>query len=202
VGLGNPGPAYANTRHNVGFMILDRLRAELPGGSETFLHAADSQLWHCRFRTRHIWLQQPQTFMNLSGRAVGKWARRQGIAPEHILLVYDELDLPLGRLRFRRQGGSAGHRGVESVIAELGSSNFLRLRIGIGKSTGETIDHVLSTFDEAEASLVDSVLEHSVAAIRLLLSRGLGGAMTQYNGMTISISEPCEDTQRGNIDQI
>jgi PTH1 family peptidyl-tRNA hydrolase len=172
-------------------MILDRLRADIPGGSVSALHASESYLWQCRFRSHHIWLQQPQTFMNLSGCAVAKWARKHEIAPEHILLVYDDLDLPLGRLRFRRKGGTAGHRGVESVIAELGSSNFLRLRIGIGNTTNETIDHVLAAFSEEEAPLVDSVLDHSVAAIRLLLSRGLQESMTHYNGITIS--EPAED---------
>jgi PTH1 family peptidyl-tRNA hydrolase len=191
VGLGNPGAEYANTRHNVGFMVLDRLRAELPGGQENAQRAANSYLWQCRFRERQLWLQQPQTFMNLSGCSVAKWARKHGIAPEHILLVYDDLDLPLGRIRFRCRGGSAGHRGVESVIAELGNSKFSRLRIGIGNNTGDTIDHVLSAFGNHEAALLESVLTESVAAIRLVLSRGLQEAMTQYNGMIIS--EPCEE---------
>ena len=118
----------------------------------------------------------------LSGRAVAKLVRSLGVLPEQVLVVYDCLDLALGRLRIRRRGSSGGHRGVDSIITELGSDAFARLRIGIGRPRGETLDHVLSAWQHDEAPLVEQVLETAAAAALLAVRRGVDVAMNTYNG--------------------
>ncbi len=185
VGLGNPGEKYAGTRHNIGFQCLDLLRSRLPG-SFTDSHEAAAMVWKGRFRGANLYGMKPLTFMNLSGEAVGKFARQNNIQPSEILAVYDDVDLPLGRIRVRKGGSSGGHRGVESLITELGGAGFARLRIGIGRPENrEQIDFVLSEFNPGEMPLVEKVLDLAVNAVKTILSRGISTAMNDFNGRNL-----------------
>ena len=185
VGLGNPGPEYAGTRHNAGFMVLDRLLAGFPAGRFEERHTASSSVWAGKFRGRALLLQKPLTFMNLSGQAVALLARRSGIQPESILVISDDLDLPVGRLRLRNGGADGGHNGLKSIIAELGSSSFRRLRIGIGRpKPGETVDYVLSKFEGEEERRFEASLAAAAEAVRTVLTGGMARAMNRFNAWT------------------
>jgi peptidyl-tRNA hydrolase, PTH1 family len=192
VGLGNPGDDYEGTRHNVGFDIVERLQELLPG-TFTRQHGGNSIFLQGRFKGGNIYIQKPMTYMNLSGKAVAWLAKKKDILPQEIMLVYDDVDLPLGRLRLRKIGGSAGHRGVESVINELGCNSFSRLRIGIG-SSGENgqIEHVLSGFSPDEHEIWTKVRTIAVDAVVMALSRGVAQAMNEFNGMFITDDEHSE----------
>jgi PTH1 family peptidyl-tRNA hydrolase len=181
VGLGNPGDEYSGTRHNVGFMVVDRLLAQLNRSGAEPEHIFNSHLWQCRFAGRTVRLQLPLTFMNCSGTAVAPAVRRWQLAPQEVLLIYDDLDLPLGRLRLRRQGGSGGHRGVESVIDALGSKATARLRIGIGRADGQTVEHVLAAFTEAENEIMETALARAVDATLVAMRCGVETAMNRFN---------------------
>ena len=183
VGLGNPGPDYAQTRHNLGWACL-----------EAFARRAGVELSRRRWRSRvgsgelaghRLWLLEPQTFMNLSGRAVFEALRDLELGPEEVWVVYDEMDLPLCRLRIRRGGSSAGHRGIESIIASLHSDAFVRFRVGVGKQvrtgSGAGIAHVLGNFSGREAEVLDSVIEGVATAIEVAVREGLTRAMDLYN---------------------
>lgn len=185
VGLGNPGPEYAGTRHNAGFMVIDRLLAGFPAGRFEERHTASSSVWAGKFRGRALLLQKPLTFMNLSGQAVALLARRSGIQPESILVISDDLDLPVGRLRLRNGGADGGHNGLKSIIAELGSSSFRRLRIGIGRpKPGETVDYVLSKFEGEEERRFETSLAAAAEAVRTVLTGGMARAMNRFNAWT------------------
>ncbi len=180
VGLGNPGPRYESTRHNVGVMVVERAVVRARGGP-----------WRERFsgRVAPLCLDDapllallPQTFMNESGRSVQPCAAFHRIEPGSVLLVHDELDLPLGQLRLKQGGGDAGHRGIRSISAHLGPET-MRLRVGIGRPPpefgGDVADFVLQAFAPQERAALDEVLERSVEAISLLASRGLPAAMNE-----------------------
>ena len=185
VGLGNPGPEYAGTRHNAGFMVIDRLLAGFQAGRFEERHTASSSVWAGKFRGRALLLQKPLTFMNLSGQAVALLARRSGIQPESILVISDDLDLPVGRLRLRNGGADGGHNGLKSIIAELGSSSFRRLRIGIGRpKPGETVDYVLSKFEGEEERRFEASLAAAAEAVRTVLTGGMARAMNRFNAWT------------------
>lgn len=185
VGLGNPGSEYAGTRHNAGFMVIDRLLAGFPAGRFEERHTASSSVWAGKFRGRALLLQKPLTFMNLSGQAVALLARRSGIQPESILVISDDLDLPVGRLRLRNGGADGGHNGLKSIIAELGSSSFRRLRIGIGRpKPGETVDYVLSKFEGEEERRFEASLAAAAEAVRTVLTGGMARAMNRFNAWT------------------
>jgi peptidyl-tRNA hydrolase, PTH1 family len=176
-GLGNPGQQYAHTRHNVGFMVLDRL-AELEGRAFSSEPAWGST-W---VRWDEIFLVKPLTYMNRSGEALAPFARYYKIVPDQILVVVDDVALPLGRLRLRGSGSDGGHNGLKSIIASLGE-NFMRLRIGIGSTGGgdEMLDHVLGEFAEVETALAQTAISRAVEAIRHLAREGLTSAMNHYN---------------------
>ncbi|MCP3968070.1 MAG: aminoacyl-tRNA hydrolase [Lentisphaerae bacterium] len=189
VGLGNPGSEYQGTRHNVGFDVIDALLERLPN---TFIRkeGCSSIFWEGRFRGRKLLLQKPMTFMNLSGKAVAKLAAKNEILPQEIMLVYDDMDLPLGRIRIRKNGSSAGHNGVQSVIDCLNTAKFPRVRVGIGRMKRQQhIDHVLSGFSDEEAETLNEVKKITVDALILSLSRGVTTAMNQYNGKAVSDDE-------------
>jgi len=181
VGLGNPGPKYAANRHNVGFMCLERLAA---AHSLTFdkrqkrAHVALGAI-----RGLRIVLAQPQTFMNDSGQAVVPLAQFYQVPPARLLVVYDDLDLPPGTLRVRPEGGSGGHKGMHSIIEQLGSSDFARLRIGIGRPPGQmdAAAYVLQDFSADEMPLIEKALERAVAAIETWLVEGVVMAMSRHN---------------------
>ena len=186
-GLGNPGKEYEGTRHNAGFEALDKLLAILPGSFKRF-EGFSSIYWKGRFKGQTLFIQKPMTYMNLSGKAVSAIMRRNNITPEELLLIYDDVDLPPGRLRIKKDGGSAGHNGAESVIQEIGSSKFARLRIGIGRSSENgQIDHVLSEFSGDEKKLLDKVCARSAEAAKLILCRGVTDAMNEFNGELVEL---------------
>ena len=183
VGLGNPGAEYASSRHNAGFMVVERLLGTFPEGRFTESHTAASRFFSGRFRRNPLYLQQPLTFMNLSGEAVACAAGRLQLEPSEILIVSDDMDLPLGKLRLRRGGSDGGHNGLKSVISELGSADFLRLRLGIGRPEhrGEVVDHVLSAFTPDEQKRFDAELDAAVKAVKLVLSVPFQLAMNEVN---------------------
>lgn len=188
IGLGNPEPKYDRTRHNIGFEAVDSLARDW-GLSwqenkrfQGFIAEGDGPF------PGKIRLLKPQTYMNRSGqsvRAVLDWYK---LAPESILVIYDDMDLPLGRLRIRLSGSAGGHNGIKSMIAHVGTEKFARLRIGIGKSSEKaTISHVLGRFTPQENEVILKVLDLSRKAIELGLKQGLQKAMSLYNNQSVEI---------------
>ena len=181
-GLGNPGEKYAGTRHNAGFMTVDRLLEKLNGTFEE--HKLHNAVYHQgRCRGAKLIVAKPLTFMNASGEAVELIARKNKIYPEETLIIYDDMDLPLGTIRVRDGGGgSGGHNGVESVRKEFDSANFARLRIGIGRNDKrDQVDHVLAEFEEGEKKEFDAALNKAVEAAKFILYRGTKEAMNRFN---------------------
>jgi PTH1 family peptidyl-tRNA hydrolase len=181
VGLGNPGPKYAANRHNVGFQCLDRLAAA--HGLSFDKRQKKARVALGAIRGRRVVLAQPQTFMNDSGRSVAPLAQFYQIPPERLLVVYDDLDLPLETLRMRPEGGSGGHKGMHSIIEQLSDQGFARLRLGIGRPPGQMdpAAYVLQDFVAAEEPLVEETLERAVAAIETWLTEGVEMAMSRHN---------------------
>ena len=189
-GLGNPGDKYEGTRHNAGFMVLDELMNSLRGTFKTKMYH-NAILFEGNCKGEKLLLVKPLTFMNLSGEAVELIARKNDILPNEIVALFDDMDLPLGKIRIKKGGGgSGGHNGVESIAKELKSSDFARVRIGIGRGdVNEQIDHVLSQFNKDEKELFAKVAKISTDAIKLVLYRGLKEAMNKYNGLDIESIE-------------
>ena len=160
VGLGNPGAEYRGTRHNVGFAVIEQLadkhRIKLDRGRNRALVGTGDIDGHT------VALVKPTTYMNLSGQAVAPLAKHFNVKPNHILVIADDLDLPLGKLRLRQKGSSGGHNGHKSVAASLQTTEYPRIKIGIGKAEGQTIDHVLSTFDRDERDCANEAIRTSV----------------------------------------
>lgn len=181
VGLGNPGTQYDGTRHNVGFEALDRFAADHQAAIDRSRNKA--LVGEARVRGRRLVLCKPQTYMNLSGEAVGALARFYQVPPADVLVVYDELALPLGRLRLLGKGSDGGHNGMKSLIAHLGTSQFPRLRLGIGPKPPQwdQADFVLSRFAKDEQSLAREMIERAVAAIGAFVEDGLERAMNRVN---------------------
>jgi PTH1 family peptidyl-tRNA hydrolase len=180
VGLGNPGTAYRISRHNIGFQVVDRL----------------AKISHLSIRTKRfrslygtgcidseqVVLAKPMTFMNRSGEAVKKAADFFRLKVEDLVVVHDDLDLPFGRLRFKRRGGAGGHQGVRSVIECMGGNNFLRLKVGIGRPPEgmDPAEYVLEVFDNLEQSRLDQILSRAAESLRVMLLEGLENAMNQF----------------------
>ena len=195
VGLGNPGSKYSGTRHNIGFMALERM-ASSDGFSfrhQSKLHglAAEAGVGDQRLR-----LLMPQTYMNDSGRAIRAALDWYGLAPEQLLVLVDDMDIPLGRLRLRAQGGAGGHNGLRSTIQHLGSQVFPRLRIGIGapadnpeERRAKTVSHVLGSFSQSEQNSVDAVLDGVLEAIARIQRVGLDRAGNWVNGFRYPAEE-------------
>lgn len=179
-GLGNPGPRYEATRHNVGFMLLDRL-SEAHGISCT--RKDPLGVWgEGAIVGSEVVLLKPLTYMNRSGDAVLRFSTGMSIDPASIVVAYDDVDLPLGRLRIRKKGGSGGHRGLGSIIERLGTRDFPRIRLGVGKpDTGEVSDHVLSPFAEGEHELLEEMLTRGTASVEAIITEGIDRAMTRFN---------------------
>jgi PTH1 family peptidyl-tRNA hydrolase len=181
VGLGNPETEYDDTRHNLGFACVRELARRL-GVS------IDRKRWQSRVgrsESRHAWLVMPQTYMNLSGQAVAKALRDIKVPPQQTWVVYDELDLPLCRMRIRRGGSGAGHNGVLSLISTLGTDDFVRFRVGIGKPARKGSEsgrhYVLGRFTKAEAERLPSVIDGVATALEMALDAGLERAMERFN---------------------
>lgn len=180
IGLGNPGRKYAGNRHNVGFQCLDRLAAAWGLSFSRRKHKA--LLAEGEIAGRKVILAKPQTFMNLSGQAVERLVRFYRLPPENILVIYDDLDLPLGKIRLRPKGGAGGHKGMKSIIEHLGTQDFPRLRVGIGRPAhGDPVDYVLSDFTLDQRIVMEEVYGRVIAAVELWLTEGIEAAMNRYN---------------------
>jgi len=182
-GLGNPGAQYRQTRHNVGFMMVDRLAARL---GVTFSRLESKALvTKADYQGRRLVLVKPHTFMNLSGQPISSLARYYKVPHEKLLVSYDEVDLPLGTLRLRPGGGSAGHKGMASIIERLGTQEFPRLRLGVGRPPGrmEAAAYVLQDFSASEKDLLNIALDTAVDAMLVFVTEGLEAAMNKFNGV-------------------
>lgn len=181
-GLGNPGRQYKLNRHNIGFMLVTRL-AERLDISFTRMESRALVAKH-KFQNRSIILAKPQTFMNLSGQAVGALVKYYKIPLENLLIAYDEVDLPLGVIRLRPSGGSAGQKGMVSIIDRLDSEDFPRLRLGVGRPPGRMNagSYVLHDFARQEVEFLPEFLDRGVEAVQTFITQGLVTAMNRYNG--------------------
>lgn len=178
VGLGNPGRQYEETRHNVGFMLLDKLA---PFGIASFKTEPKWQS-HIAKLDDGTFLVKPQTFMNLSGRSIGQIMRFFKWEPEQILVIYDDVALPLGHLRFREKGSAGGHNGIKSMIEHLGGDQFPRLKMGIGAAKpGEMTGHVLGKFAPDEREDLENMLATAVEAVQVSRSQGIALASNRFN---------------------
>ena len=197
VGLGNPGSEYASHRHNVGFQVVDRL-AEAHGLSFARHKAAKARVAEGQIGARPVLLAKPQTFMNLSGRTVLRLSREREIPPERTLVVCDDLDLPLGRLRIRPKGGSGGHKGLRSIIDLLDSQDFSRLRVGIDRPAGslDPAEYVLQPFTEEEGAIAAAALERAAQAVETWLADGIVAAMDRFNSPAPD-GEPSDEQRTG-----
>lgn len=181
-GFGNPGRDYMHTRHNIGFMTVDRLCRKL----DVFLGKMQANALTASYKDERcrIILAKPQTYMNLSGQAVSGLLHFYKIPMERLLVIHDDLDLPFGSLRIRPSGGSGGQKGLGSTIDRLGTQDFARLRMGIGRPPGrmEPSDYVLQPFAAADQQMLDSVLDTAVEAALVFVRDGLETAMNRFNG--------------------
>jgi PTH1 family peptidyl-tRNA hydrolase len=184
VGLGNPGTKYTWTRHNVGFMVLDRLAhhegASLAKKSFAGLYG-DVACWGERLH-----LLKPQTFMNLSGQSVSPALNFHKIHLDDLIVVHDDIDIPFGQIRVKKGGGHGGHNGLRSLMKELGSGEFVRIRVGVGRPPfGDSADYVLSPFSKDEMSQLSELLDHVVDCLHLVVTEGVAKAMTNTNNRTL-----------------
>ena len=181
VGLGNPGRDYREDRHNVGFMLVDRLAIRL----DVSLNRLRSKalVGSATYETNKIILAKPQTYMNASGQAVQGLTRFYKLPLSNLLVAHDDLDLPLGAIRIRPGGGSAGQKGVTSIIERLDAQDFPRLRLGIGRPPGQmdAADYVLQDFSDAEMTIISETLTRAVDAVLAFVLQGLEAAMNKFN---------------------
>ena len=190
VGLGNPGAEYAKTRHNAGFLLVESLAVRWKA-DWTNERKFSAQVARGESQGRKFLLARPQTFMNLSGEAVGALVKFYQLPPAQLLVAVDDADLPLGEIRLRPGGGSGGHHGLESITQHLGTREYARLRIGIGRKNEvrQITGHVLGTFDAAENAVLEKVLERAAGQLECWLSAGLQKAMSQFNGVVNPTNE-------------
>ena len=180
VGLGNPGPEYEGTRHNLGAECLSLLGERL-GAAMTRRRWKSLVGYADLTPERRVWLALPQTYVNLSGQAVAAAVRDLGLTAGSVWAVYDELDLPLCRLRIRLGGSAAGHNGVSSIMSSLKSHEFVRFRVGVGRPDGDGVRYVLGRFGKRESEAIDKVRSGVVDALQLALQTGVQTAMDRYN---------------------
>ena len=188
-GLGNPGAQYADTPHSVGFETVDRLAASA-GASWEEKRAFRCLLAKCVIAGRQTLLVKPQTFMNLSGESVAPVVKYHNATPADLVVVQDDIDLPVGRVRVRKGGSHGGHNGVRNVIERLGTGDFARVKIGVGKERGNVIGHVLGKFDPATRRTMDQVVAVAADAVVAVLRDGPDAAMNAFNGVTVSAPGP------------
>jgi PTH1 family peptidyl-tRNA hydrolase len=190
-GLGNPGPKYERTRHNVGFRVIDELARRQSVGSFRSKHGGECAT--TLLGTTKALLLKPMEYMNLSGHAVQRASQYHDIEVEHIVVVHDEIDLDFGRLRLKAGGGHGGHNGLRSICDQLGSRDFLRVRVGVGKppAVGDSghkdkrvAGYVLSDFPSAVANDVDDLVGHAADSVEAILDRGMIAAMNDFNGVS------------------
>ena len=179
VGLGNPGRKYSEPRHNIGYRVLEEIarRSSIEKEESRF----DAIIGHIRIGGEKVFLVKPLTYMNLSGKAVQPLMRWFKLDLSDLIVIYDDMDLPPGTLRLRAQGGSGGHKGMASIIERLGSQEFARIRIGIGRPDDEAIDWVLGKFSPTEQKLMEEVIGQAAAAVECWVKQGIERAMNEYN---------------------
>jgi len=190
VGLGNPGEEYAQTRHNAGFLLVEKLAAQWRA-AWSLERKFQARLARAERAGKTVLLAKPQTYMNASGEAAGALMRYYQLAPERILVAVDDADLPLGQIRLRPGGGAGGHHGLESVMQHVGSRDYPRLRLGIGRQDGlrQITGHVLGRFNAGETAVLEKVLERAAAQVECWLGAGLQQAMNQFNGAASPTNE-------------
>ena len=181
VGLGNPGQQYANTPHSVGFECLDALAAEI-GAAWEMKKAFNALLARGVFAGVPVLLVKPQTYMNLSGDAVAPVVKYHNATAADLIVVQDDIDLPVGKMRVRTSGSCGGHNGIRNIIERLGTSTFTRLKLGVGKDRSNVVAHVLGKFDPASRRTMDAVVAESTKVLALVLREGAARAMNVYNG--------------------
>lgn len=182
VGLGNPGPRYADTRHNVGFVVADLLAKRWRTAVDAYDKRFEGLLGEAQRGDERIFLLKPMTFMNLSGRSVAAFVRFYKLAAADVLAIYDDMDLPVGRIRVRTSGSAGGQKGMVDILRHLGTQDVARIRIGIGRVHGAaTVEHVLSKFDSRDRDDVESALGQAADAAECWISDGPVAAMNRFN---------------------
>jgi PTH1 family peptidyl-tRNA hydrolase len=181
VGLGNPGSGYERTRHNLGFLVIDRIAAQ--NHIEVGKIVCDALVGEGALENDKVVLAKPQTYMNRSGECVVALGREYGIGPENLIVINDDLDLPFGRIRIRPSGGAGGHRGLVSIMAKLAGAQFHRVRIGIGRPPAgmEPAEYVLEPFNSNEIEGLSEVIARAAESVRCLVRDGIERAMASYN---------------------
>ncbi len=179
-GLGNIGDQYADTRHNIGFVVADAMAQE---GSTSFSSGRYGEMATVKYRARTLLVLKPSTYMNLSGNAVKYWMNKEKIPLENLLVIVDDLALPLGTLRLKAKGGDGGHNGLSSIIAELGTPQFARLRVGIGNdfAQGYQVDYVLGRWTKQETDILTPRIETAVEIIKSYVTIGITRTMNKFN---------------------
>jgi len=185
VGLGNPGAQYAKTRHNVGFMCTNRLAHNL-GARFRSSDKDRSDVAHAVLAEDAILLVQPRTYMNESGQAMKRILRRYDLLPDKLILIYDDVDLPFGTVRVRQEGSSGGHRGIQSIIDSLQTTEIPRVRVGIGRGSGPTKEYVLAEFSPEEREQLPSLCDRVAKIVAAVIAGGVVAAMNQFNGPGVS----------------
>ena len=180
VGLGNIGDEYANTRHNIGFIVLDALAQDAGKSFEPSRYASVASLKH---RGKSLLLIKPSTYMNLSGKAVRYWMEKEKVDTDHMLVIADDIALPLGQLRMKKKGGDGGHNGLSSIIETIGTQEFPRLRVGIGNdySRGYQSDYVLGRWSAVETALMIPRVNTAAEMVKSFVTIGIDKTMTAYN---------------------
>lgn len=180
VGLGNIGPEYADTRHNIGFMVADELAKQ---SHSSFFNMRLAYYTEFAYKSRKVFVIKPTTYMNLSGKALNYWMQELRIPVENVLIIVDDLALPFGTIRLKPKGSAAGHNGLKSIEAVLGDSNYARLRFGIGDNfpKGRQVDYVLSGFDPDEQKELPALIDRSVEFINSFITTGAELTMTRLN---------------------
>ena len=180
VGLGNPDKKYDKTRHNVGFMVMDRIAEDC--GVSISTTKLKGKFVKFKYHGEDVILLKPMTYMNLSGESVIQVMNYFKIDVEDLLVIYDDLDMPVGKLRLRESGSAGGHNGVKNIIAHVGTQRFKRIRVGIDKNPRiDTIDYVLGRFTKEEQPLIEEGIERAMKAVKLYLEKGFAMAMNTYN---------------------
>ena len=188
VGLGNPGAQYANTPHSVGFEAVDAIAASV-GATWEEKRQFKCLLAKGSFAGQPVMLVKPQTYMNLSGESVAPVVKYHNATAADLLVIQDDIDLPVGRMRVRKNGSCGGHNGIRNIIERLGTPDFARLKLGVGKDKSDVIAHVLGKFDPTTRKTMDLVVAEAVKAAEAILRQGPDRAMNAYNGWTVK----CED---------
>ncbi|MHB1000177.1 MAG: aminoacyl-tRNA hydrolase [Armatimonadota bacterium] len=188
IGLGNPGAEYRDTRHNIGFMVVDTIARR--HHMQVKVRRNQAHIAEGTIEGQQVVLAKPMTFMNLSGQAVSGLMRRYRVDLSDVIIIYDDVALPLGKLRIRPAGSAGGHNGIKSIIHCIGSQDFPRVRIGIGSPGRDMVDHVLSKFHKVEREIVRDSVERAADAVEMILTSGLELAMNRFNTAAAAEQSP------------